>query len=100
MRRLKTLFWILLQAGGHNMFKGSWRERLDGADRFRVVFQNGGRQRDLTLTREGPFSRHHLIEHSAKRKNVRAGVGFLSLDLLRRHVLDGADNAARGGQRA
>src|ERR1700686_5585788 len=100
MRRLKTLFWILLQAGGHNMFKGSWCKRLDGADWLRVVFQNGGCQRDLTFTRKGPLSCHHLIEQSAKRKNVRAVIGFFSFDLLRPHVLDGPDDAARRGQRA
>src|SRR6267378_2002197 len=100
MRRLKTFLWILLQAGGHDMFKSRWRVRLEGTDWFRVVFQNGGCQRDLTLPPEGPFSRHHLIEHSPERKNVRAGISFFSFDLLRRHVLDGADDAACRGQRA
>jgi hypothetical protein len=45
-------------------------------------------------------SPHHLIEHSAECKNVAAGVRFFSLDLLRRHVLNRADDAARRGERS
>jgi len=47
---------------------------------------------------ECAFSRRHLVEHGTEGKNVGAGVRFLSLDLLRRHVLDGANDAARRGQ--
>src|SRR5260370_42061329 len=98
MRRLKTLFRILLQTGGHNMFKGRWSQRLEGADRLRVFFQNGGRQRDLTLSLKRLVSSCHLVKHGAERKNVAARIRVLSLDLLWRHVLDGANDAAPSGQ--
>ena len=97
MCRLKALLRILLQTGSHDVFEGSWSERLERADRIGVFFQNGGCQRNLTLTFKGSLSCRHLVKHCAKGKDVGAGVCFLSFDLLRRHVLNGADDAARCG---
>jgi hypothetical protein len=36
----------------------------------------------------------HLVEHQPKRKDVAARIGFLTLQLFRRHVLHGADDGA------
>jgi hypothetical protein len=38
------------------------------------------------------------MEDGAKRENVRAGIGLLTRELLRRHILKGADNRAFRGQ--
>ena len=39
-----------------------------------------------------------LVEHAGQRVDVGAAVDGLSLDLLRRDVVDGADKLTRGGQ--
>ena len=99
----QTLGWVYLHGGKQDdairEFQNALElagaaDTLDGADRFRVFLQNGRCQRDLALPLKGSLPRCHLVKNGAERKNVGAGVGFLSLNLFRRHVLDGADDRA------
>src|SRR6185503_7591781 len=53
----------------------------------------------LALAIERAPARRHLVEHAAQRPDVAAGVGLLALELLRRHVLERADDRAFGGER-
>ena len=48
--------------------------------------------------RKTPLPRDHLVEHRPEGEHVGAGVDLLPLELLRRHVLDGADHGALGRQ--
>ena len=40
----------------------------------------------------------HLVQHGPKGKQIAAGIQFLALGLLRRHVRDGPDGHAGAGQ--
>ena len=42
---------------------------------------------------------HHLIKNGSQREQVRSGVGLLTLNLLRRHVLDRPDHRTRSRER-
>src|ERR1700686_303099 len=94
----KAIVRIFLQASRNYVLEGGWNKRLESADRLGIFFQDGGCQRDLTLAFEGTLARCHLIEHRSKGEDVRAGVSLFAFDLLRRHVLNGADDAARRSQ--
>ena len=56
-------------------------------------------QARLTLARECFSSGEPLEEHGAERKDIRAGVRLLTVDLLGRHVLKGAEDRALGRER-
>ncbi len=100
MGGLKTVFAIFREAGGDEIIEGRRRRRLGGADGIGILFQDGGGYADLAFAFECALTHRHLVENGAKRKNVGAGIGIFAFDLFGRHVLDGADNAAGGGQRA
>ena len=99
MGGLETVFGIFLQTGGQDMFERRGSGGLERADGLRIFFQNRRRQRDLTLSVKRPVARDHLIEHCAKGKDIAARVRFFALDLLRRHVLNRANDTAGRGQR-
>lgn len=48
---------------------------------------------------ERPPARHHLVDEGTERKDVRARVGLLALDLFGRHVLKRAQDGALRRQR-
>ena len=56
--------------------------------------ENGANHTGLVLTRKGPAAGNHLVEHCAERKDVGAGVGLFSFQLLRGHVLVGAEDGS------
>ena len=45
------------------------------------------------------FAGDQLIQHQAECEDVAAGVGFAPLDLLRRHILQRAEDGAFAGER-
>ena len=53
---------------------------------------------DVTLPFEWQFARRHFVEHDAKRKDVAAMIGPLSLRLLGRHVRRSSNRRAHPGQ--
>src|SRR5262244_3665604 len=89
--RVPALFSILCETPADQLFNSrvqvyrkSIQVRLaheDGSERFRDSFGM-----ECLTTRE------HLIQHAAKRKDVAALIGGVSLRLLRRHVTGGAEN--------
>ena len=54
--------------------------------------------RDRVLALVGNLAGEHLEEHATERVDVSARVGVASGDLLRRHVVDGADDGSLRGQ--
>src|ERR1700730_18204770 len=63
---------------------GSWLAVQDG------VKDDGG-----SVAAEGDDACPHLVEDSAERKQVAAGVEFLALGLFGRHIRERADGRAR-----
>jgi hypothetical protein len=57
--------------------------------------QYGVYHRKLTLAREGPLARQHLVECRAKSEQVATGVRLLPLNLFRAHVWHCAQHRAR-----
>src|SRR5208282_562757 len=100
VRRLESFLGTLLKADGDNMLEGRRSLGLYGAERLRILFQNGRRYRDLAFALKWPVSRGHFVEHGTEREDIGTCVGFPALNLFRGHVLDGADDAANGGERA
>ena len=97
---LETVFAIFGEAGGDEIVEGWGRGRFGGADGVGVFFQNGGGDADLAFAFEGALAHGHFVEDCAEGENVGAGVGLFAFDLFGRHVLDSADDAAGGGERA
>lgn len=54
---------------------------------------------DARRARKWTLARDHLVDHKTKRKDVASSIGHLPFDLLRRHVLQCAENRPLGGLR-
>ena len=70
------------------------RERLHGAERRWVALENLGNEIRLRLPLERLLPRDHLVEHAAEREDVGARFCVAALHLLRRHVLERAEDCA------
>ena len=57
--------------------------------------RDGRNQQYAALAIKGPFAGDHFVQQRAKRKDVGARVGFESLELFRRHVLESAKDRSR-----
>lgn len=53
----------------------------------------------MSLSVERPFTREHLVQHEPKGPDVGARVSLIALQLLRRHVLQGAEDCPLSGKR-
>ena len=67
------------------------RQRRNGQ---RVFVKNGVHRFHRGRFLERPFSRQHLVENRAEGKNIGTMIGYLSTDLLRRHVAHRAHHYA------
>src|ERR1700722_15016169 len=80
------------------------RSRSGGTSGFRRKAAGGEESRmDLKISAELPPAKWkraggHLVEDGAERKQVAAGVEFLSASLFRRHVGNGAESRAGAGE--
>ena len=66
--------------------------------RHRLPIQDALENNRRGVAVEGLLAGGHLIERRSKRKQVGAAVEFLAPGLLRRHIGDGAQGAARTGE--
>ena len=98
-RRLNARVRILGQARAHQVIERRRRDGHDLRDRRRLALEDGGEQTRLALAGEDALARDHFEEHRAEREDVRARVRFRAFDLLRRHVLERAEDRALGGER-
>ena len=69
--------------------------RLQPSDRRRLGVRDRGNDLQRAGTLECLVSGEHLVQHAAERENVHAMIARPSVELLGRHVLDGATEAAR-----
>ena len=84
--RLPALRRVLRQARPDHLLERGRRPRLQGRDRPRLLLQDRRHHARRALALEGALAGQHLVQHQAEREDVRALVGRLALDLLRRHV--------------
>ena len=66
--------------------------------RHRIAFQDGVEDYRRGVARKRQLSGGHLINHSPQREKIGAGIELFAPSLLRRHVRDSADRAARVGK--
>ena len=71
---------------------------VDAHGGSRLAVQDGVEDDGGGVAAEGNDAGGHLVQHSAEGEQVAAGIEFLALGLLRRHVGDRADGRAGAGQ--
>ena len=69
-------------------------------DRPRLLLEDRRDDACRTVAVEGPLPGDELVEHEPEREDVAARVGLLPFELLRRHVLQRAEDRAGAGRRA
>ena len=79
---------------GHNQEFG--KNAVAGA---LFVRKDSGNQTRLTLTLERLLAREHFVHDGPEREDVRPRVRLVAFELLRRHVLERAENRAMRRQR-
>ena len=90
-RRLPAIHWALretslddmIERGRHLPAAAVTADRRDG---WRVACENRRDQTRMALALEGFPAGRHLVQHDAKREDVRARVDRLALELFGRHV--------------
>ncbi len=86
---LKALIRFLGQTGPDNPVK-----RGGDIQRGGLVLQDRGNDSGAAAGIEGPSAGQQFIEHASKGEHIATCVGFLALNLLRRHVVQGAEDFA------
>ena len=94
MRALPARGGILGQTGHHHPLECPRRQRLIGRDRRRIAIDDGGDEAGARFPFERPPAGGHLVEDRAEGEDVRPRIGFCAFELLRRHVLECAEDGA------
>jgi len=90
---------LLHAAVDHALQLGRQHTPRSRLQRFRRHAQDGGAQLESGLALKRSHPGRHLVQHDAQRPDIAPGIGRLSLELLRRHVGQGADDLAGQLQR-
>ena len=90
---------VLREADAHDTVEGRWGQGLHRGDRRRFRGQDRRGQAGAARARERPPARGHLVEDHPEREHIGPGVHRLALELLGRHVLEGADHRALARER-
>jgi hypothetical protein len=85
-RGLPPIFGIFCKTNSDDTFERRDNERIEIANRRRVRMHDRGDQACLRIPRKGFAARKHFEEHAAKGEDVGAGIGWLALKLLGRHI--------------
>ena len=89
---------ILLERLEHDLFEAFGQVGSNGPQRRRLLMENRG-PNDGTVSRKRRTAGRHFVQHQPEREEVRSRVDLFAAQLLRRHVGQRADNAARVGQK-
>jgi hypothetical protein len=95
---LPTRVRVFGETGAHDAFESSRSERRPLGQRARLIFEDCGDETGRGATLDGALAGGHLIEHETECEDIGARVRLGAFELLRRHVLDGADDAPLGGE--
>ena len=98
VRSLKAVVRMFCEAGVDKVFEGRRGKRLNRRNRFGIFFQNRAGYANLALTLERPLAASHFIERRTQGEQIRARVSLFTFNLLRRHVLNGADDRTGGSE--
>ncbi len=94
VRAVGSVVGRLCQALPHQAVERGGRKRLERGDGCRFTLQDRAHQADDARALERPLPRDHLVDDGAQRPEVRPRIRRPPLQLLRRHVLKGADDHA------
>ena len=97
VNRLETLVRIFFQTRTHQPAQRSGRHRLQRADWHGIHREYLADDARLRFALKGVLARRHFVQQQSKCENVRANIGFESLNLLWRHVLHRAEDGAHAG---
>ncbi len=86
---------ILLETASQHVVEQRMR-RLKRGDRRRLAPHDRRNHRDGDGALERLASREHLVEHATEGEDVGAVIARVAIELLGRHVLQGAESARRG----
>ena len=89
---------LLGQAQADDLVEAVRQPRHEAAGRRGRVVQDRGHDRELPLAAERPLPGRHLVEDDSEREEVAPVIHPALLDLLRRHVGRGPDDAPGPGQ--
>src|SRR6266536_887408 len=92
--RLPAVFRILRETRPYYPFESGLRRRMNGGDRRRLARHDRRDQGCLTRPRKRLATGCYLVEDGSKSEDVRPGVGFPTLELLRGHVLKGPQDCS------
>jgi hypothetical protein len=99
VRALPPIVRILRETFRDHVLERGRRERLQLSERLRILRHDRRDERSPGAAVERAFAGRHLIEQRAECEKVAAGVGLDPFELLRRHVLERAENRAFLGER-
>src|SRR5262249_1459507 len=97
MRRMKSVFRLLLQTTPYDLFQPRRDCHAQFANLWRVFLQDGVHHLDGRIAAKGAPSGEHFVKDHPEREDVRAVIRLLSAHLLRRHVTDCPHYDARIG---
>ena len=92
-RRLPAVVRVFGQALSHHAPK-RWAESLNVIERGRLRVEHGGHHGSGAAAVERSFADQHFVEDRAKCKDIGSRVNLLAFELLRRHVVQRAENRA------
>jgi hypothetical protein len=98
-RSLPPLLRLLRETTSNDVIELAGHDGLNRAQGRRFVLENGGNQTGMAPGLECLPAGEHLVQHSTEGKDVTARVGLDTFELLRSHVLEGAEDRALGRQR-
>ena len=93
MGGLKTCVRVLCQAHADQKVEGRGGERLELADRRRIVFQDSAKQARLAPAVKGFATRDDFVDQRPEGKDICSRVGLAAFELLGSHVLERAENS-------
>src|SRR5437660_5250049 len=96
---LEALVGVLTQATMDYVLQLRRRIGSDFRNWPGFIAQDRRKRRKSRIASKRPGPGHPLVQHHSKREDVGAGVYFLTLGLLRRHVTDSSDDGSFHGQR-
>ena len=99
VHRLPAIVGVFGKTRSDHPFQSGRSQRLDRGDRLRLARNDRGDDARPILSSEGRRTGEHLVQDRSEREDIASCVDGFPRNLLRRHVLIGADDGAFLGER-